>query len=71
VMAGGSVGEGTSFEDLAIIDLDFESEEYGIAFRQGSDVTEEVNAAMQELAADGTLQTIAEKYGVEDLLLVK
>ncbi|MGN0163185.1 MAG: transporter substrate-binding domain-containing protein [Candidatus Ornithomonoglobus sp.] len=71
VMAGGSVGEGTSFENLAIIDLDFESEEYGVAFRQGSDVTEEANAAMQELVADGTLQTIAEKYGVEDLLLVK
>lgn len=71
VMAGGSVGEGTSFENLAIIDLDFESEEYGVAFRTGSDVTEKVNTVMQELAADGTLQTIAEKYGLEDLLLVK
>ncbi|MDD6762635.1 MAG: transporter substrate-binding domain-containing protein [Clostridiales bacterium] len=70
-MAGGSVGEGTSFENLAIIDLDFESEEYGVAFRTGSDVTEKVNTVMQELAADGTLQTIAEKYGLEDLLLVK
>lgn len=71
VMAGGSVGEGTSFEDLAIIDLGFDPEEYGVAFRQGSDVTAEVDAVMQELAADGTLQTIAEKYGVEDLLLIK
>lgn len=71
VMAGGSVGEGTSFADLAIIDLGFESEEYGVAFRAGSDVTEAVNEAMKELAADGTLTAIAEKYGVADLLLVK
>jgi polar amino acid transport system substrate-binding protein len=71
VMAAGSVGEGTSFEDLTIVDLGFESEEYGVAFRKDSDVTAEVNAAMQELAEDGTLLSIAEKYGVEDLLLVK
>lgn len=71
VMAGGSVGDGTSYTDLELIDLDFESEEYGAAFRKGSDVTAAVNAAMAELASDGTLKTIAEKYGLEDLLLVK
>lgn len=71
VMAGGSVGEGTSFEDLTIVDKDFESEQYGIAFRKGSDVTKAVNDAISELAADGTLAKIAENYGLEDLLLVK
>lgn len=70
-MAGGSVGEGTDFEDLTIVDKSFPSEKYGVAFRKDSDVTEEVNKAMEELASDGTLRNIAEKYGVEDLLLVK
>ena len=70
-LAGGSVGEGTDYKDLVFIDKNFENQNYGIAFRKGSDVTEAVNKAMQELAAEGKLQEIAEKYGLADLLLVK
>ena len=69
VMAGGSIREGSSYEDLAIIDLNFPSEEYGVAFRKGSDVTAEVNKAMDEMRADGTLEAIAEKYGLADILI--
>ncbi len=71
VMAGGSVGEGTDYEDLTLIDKDFESEEYGIAFRKGSNVTDEVNKIITELVNDGTLKKIAEKYGLEDILIAK
>lgn len=71
VMACGSVGEGTDYEDLAFIDKNFENQDYGIAFRKGSDVTAEVNKAMQELADEGKLQELAAKYKLEDLLLVK
>lgn len=71
VMAGGSVGEGNGYEDLTIIDNGYESEQYGIAFRKGSDVTEAVNAAISGLAQNGKLNSIAEKYGVEDILLAK
>lgn len=71
VMAGGSVGEGTSYEDLVIVDKDFAPEEYAAACRKGSDTTEAINAAIEELAADGTLADIAAKYGLEDILLVK
>ncbi len=71
IMALGSVGEGTDFEDLVIIDKDFESENYGVAFRKGSDVTEKVNEAMKALKADGTLDTIAEKYNLKDLVTVE
>ena len=65
----GSTGEGTDYEDLVAIDLDFPGEEYGVAFRKGSDVTAEVNAAIAELIADGTLLEIAEKYGLADVLV--
>ncbi len=69
VMAGSSVGEGRGYADLAIIDKGYESEEYGIAFRKGSDVTEAVNEAILTLVADGKLAEIAAKYGLEDLIL--
>lgn len=71
VMAASSVGEGTSFSDLVLIDKGFDPQEYGVAFRKDSDVTEAVNAAMQELSEDGTLGQIAEKYNLTDLLLIK
>lgn len=72
VLSIGSIGEGTDYSDLAVIESkEFGNEEYGVAFRKDSDVTEKVNAAMQELAADGTLNTIAEKYKLEKMLLLK
>ena len=64
-LAKSMVGEGTDFADLAIMDgVELATEEYGIAFRQGSDVTAAVNAAIAELVADGTLPALAEKYGL-------
>lgn len=72
VLSIGSIGEGTDYSDFVIIEKEeFGSEEYGIAFRKGSDMTEKVNAAIKELAADGTLTKIAEKYKLQDVLLVK
>ena len=64
-LAKSMVGEGTDFSDLKIVeDLELATEEYGIAFRKGSDMTAAVNAVMKELAADGTLSALAEKYGL-------
>lgn len=71
VMAGGSVGEGTDYKNLVIVDKDFESEEYGIAFRKGSSVTEAVNKIITEMVKDGSLAKIAEKYGLTDILIAK
>ena len=68
----GSIGEGTDFADLVVVDSkEFGQEEYGIAFRTGSDVTEKVNAAMKELAANGTLDEIAKKYKLDELIIVE
>ena len=66
----GSIGEGTDYTDLAVVEgKDFNPEEYGIAFRKGSDITPAVNAAIAELAADGTLDIIAAKYKLSDLII--
>ena len=64
-LAMSMVGEGTDFADLTIVEgVELATEEYGIAFRKGSDVTAAVNAAIAELVADGTLPALAEKYGL-------
>ena len=38
------------------------AEEYGVAFRKGSDTAAAVDAAFDELKADGTMQALADKY---------
>ena len=57
-------GEGTDYADLAasVVLVD---EQYGISFRKESDMTEKVNACLEELKADGTMQKLAEKYNVQ------
>ncbi len=70
VMSIGSIGEGTDYFDLKLVeDVSFSPEEYGIAFRKGSDAVNYVNKAINELKADGTLAEIAAKYKLQDLLL--
>ncbi|MBQ9757815.1 MAG: transporter substrate-binding domain-containing protein [Clostridia bacterium] len=66
----GSIGEGTDYTDLAVVEgKDFNPEEYGIAFRKGSDITPAVNAAIAELAAEGKMDEIAAKYKLGDLII--
>lgn len=68
----GSIGKGTDFENLVVVESQtFSPEEYGIAFRKGSDTTEKVNEAMKELVEEGKLEEIAKKYKLDELLLVK
>ncbi|MBQ7108789.1 MAG: transporter substrate-binding domain-containing protein [Clostridia bacterium] len=68
----GSIGEGTDYADFVVVEAeDFAAEEYGIAFRKGSDLCEKVNEVIAELTADGTLKAIAEKYKLADLLIAE
>jgi ABC-type amino acid transport substrate-binding protein len=65
-----NVGPGTDFEDLvANTDNNFGMQQFGIAFRKDSDITAKVNAAMKALLKDGTLASIASRYGLEDALV--
>ena len=70
VMALGSVRPDSDFSDLTVnMDNNFGLQEYGIAFRKGSDTAAKVNEALAELYADGTVAAIAEKYGLSDALI--
>ena len=62
-MANAMTGEGTSYAELGS-SLELTSEEYGIAFKKGSDLTAKVNEIMDELKEDGTLKALAEKYNL-------
>ena len=62
-LANAMIGEGTDYASLKIVD-ELNAEEYGVAFRKGSDTAAAVDAAFDELKADGTMQTLADKYGL-------
>lgn len=68
-MAKAMVGSG-SYANLAIVeDIEIESEVYSIGFKKGSELTEKVNGALKELAEDGTMMRLAEKYGLENYVI--
>jgi len=70
VCALAMTGEGTDYADLICnLDNNFGDQQYGIAFRKGSDITAAVDAAIAELYADGTVAKIAEKYNLTDALI--
>jgi polar amino acid transport system substrate-binding protein len=68
VLAKNICGKG-DYEDLMIAeDIVLASEIYAVGFEKGSPLTAKVNAAMEELFADGTVQALAEKYGFENTI---
>lgn len=69
VMAKASIGEGTDYSDLMIVEgVELAPEEYAIGMRKGdTETVAKVNGAIDELVADGTLKGLAEKYGLADV----
>lgn len=70
LMAAAMVGEGTSYDNLTYT-VGLNSEEYGVGFRKGSDLVAELNAFFKEAYADGTMQAVAETYGVQAALIAQ
>ena len=63
-LAKSYAGKG-DYANIAIIDgLSSDVEYYAIGFKKGSDLTAKVNAELENLAADGTIAQLAEKYNV-------
>ena len=62
-MAAAMTGEGTDYSNLSA-GLTLTEELYGIGFRKGSDLTAVVDKYIDELKSDGTLKTLADKYGL-------
>ncbi len=70
LMAAAMIGEGTGYESLTYT-IGLNSEEYGVGFRTGSDLTEALNAFLVTAYQDGTLAALAEKYGVQAALIAQ
>ena len=62
-MAYAMTGEGTNYADLAP-GLSLTEELYGVSFRKDSDLAPKFNEFMAKLKQDGTLQALADKYGL-------
>lgn len=68
LMAGAMIGEGTSYPDLVHTD-ELTTEEYGVGCRKGSDLAAYINDVFADSYADGSMQEIAENYGVQEALV--
>ena len=62
-LATAMIGDGTDYANLTIKD-ELNAEEYGVAFRKGSDAAAAVDAAFDELKSDGTMQKLSDKYSL-------
>lgn len=68
LMAGAMIGEGTSYPGLTYT-VALNSEEYGVGFRKGSDLTDQLNAFLKTYAADGSLLALAKEYGLQEAVI--
>ena len=64
LMAAAMVGEGTGYAELTYT-AKLTSEEYGVGFRKGSDLTEKLNEFFKTTFESGKTAEIAGKYGVQ------
>ena len=73
LMAGAMVGEGTSYDSLTYtVSLNAEEgEQYGVGFRQGSDLAAALNDFFKAAYADGSMQACAETYGIQAALIAQ
>ncbi len=68
LMALAMVGEGTSYENL-VNAITLVDEIYGVGFRKGSDLADELNAFFAACLADGSMLELAKQYGLENALI--
>ena len=68
LMAGAMVGEGTGYAGLTYT-VSLNSETYGVGFRKGSDLCGALNEFFKTNYESGTIQAIAETYGVQAALI--
>ncbi len=70
LMAAAMIGEGTGYENLTYT-VGLNSEEYGVGFRKGSDLANELNAFLVAKYEDGTIMQIAETYKVQAAVIAQ
>ena len=72
IMAGYYMSQDTTYSNsLMIVEgLELSTEQYGIAARKGSGLAKKINQALIDLSKTGTVNTLAEKYGIASELCI-
>lgn len=70
LMAGAMVGEGTSYENLTYT-VELTTEEYGIGCRKGSDLASYINEQLKTYYTDGSMESVAKQYGVQEAIIAQ
>ena len=58
------------YSDLMVANITLDHEVYAVGFKKGSDLTQKVNKALQELYIEGKMMELAKKYKLEDSLVL-
>lgn len=72
IMAGYYMSQDSAYSDTLMVveNLTLATEQYGIAARKGSGFAKKINEALIAMANDGSLETLAAKYGIASELCV-
>ena len=72
IMAGYYMSQDSAYSDslMVVEDLTLATEQYGIAARKGSGFIKKINEALIALAKDGTVEELADKYGIASELCI-
>ena len=72
IMAGYYMSQDSAYSDnlMVVENLTLATEQYGIAARKGSGFAKKINEALIAMANDGSLETLAAKYGIATELCV-
>ena len=68
LMAAAMIGDGTNYAGLTYT-VHLNNEGDGVGFRQGSDLPDELNSFFASCYEDGSIQELAETYGVQAALV--
>lgn len=68
IMAGYYTGDGQEFDNLGF-SISVNDEKICVGFRKDSDLTEKANEFLKNAYEDGTISSLAEKYGIENAVL--
>lgn len=68
IMAAYYTGDGQEFDELGF-DIALNDEKICVGFRKDSDLTEKVNEFLQTSYEDGTINSLAGRYGIESAVL--
>lgn len=70
IMAAHNTGTGKEYDKLGF-DISLNDEKICVGFRKGSDLTQEADAFIQAVYEDGSINALAEKYGIKNAVLTE